>query len=405
MKIIIIGGGASGLVCAINAKTENNEVVILEKNNKCGKKLLLTGNGRCNYFNDDFTMEHYHSHNKDILRKIINEDNKQKILSFFYNLGIIPQIHHGYYYPMSNQAITIVNSLETLALRKNIDIIKDVEVQSINYQKQFTLETSKGIFHADKVVLATGSKAYPKTGSDGMGYILAQKFKHHIIKPLPALVQLETLGHYLKEWSGIRTNCTISLWEDDQEIKRVTGEIQLTNYGVSGICVFQLSGLAIRGLDSKHKEELKINFLPWLKESLYDYLETRNKMLGNVSVSTLLDGMLNYKLVNLIIKLSRISSDTYYDVLTNKQKQNLLDNLQNFKVTITGYKDFDQAQVCSGGVKLDEVNILTMESLKQKNLYIIGELLDIDGECGGYNLGIAWLSGILAGEAIKEDYD
>lgn len=403
MKIAIIGGGASGLLAAIKAKNKDNEVSIYEKNNVCGKKILITGNGRCNYFNDDFTIEHYHSKNLDILKTIITEDNKKAVLDFFKKIGIISKQNNGYYYPFSNQAVTIEQALITEAQINGINIINNIEVTNIEYDKVFKIITNDKIYEAEKVVLATGSYAAPKTGSTGIGYELAKKFGHTIIKPLPALVQLKGNESYFKDWAGIRTDVKVSLIENNQLIKEEIGEIQLTNYGVSGICVFQLSSQIVRGLEEGKKEELLINFVPSIDEPINCYLDKRNNQLRNRTISQLLDGMLNYKLVNLILKKNKIKNEQKYDELTNIQKQKLCDELVKFKVNITGYNDFDSSQVCSGGIPLDEINIETMESKYQKNLYIIGELLDVDGECGGYNLGFAWLSGILSGNDIKEN--
>ncbi len=403
MKIGIIGGGASGLVAAIKAKSDTNDVTIYEKNNVCGKKILATGNGRCNYFNEHFDIAHYHSENIDILKTIITKENEHKVLSFFHSIGIVPKILNGYYYPMSNQAITIEQALVTEAQFKGVNVINNVEIKNIEYSDRFILKTSNKEYYADKIVLATGSKAAPKTGSDGMGYDLAKSFKHHVIKPLPALVQLRGNYSFLKDWSGVRAEVKLSYIENGMFVKDVMGEIQLTNYGVSGICVFQLSSQVVRSLEVGNKVSLSINFVPWLCGDCLLYLEERNNLLRGRTVSQLLDGILNYKLVNLIIKKNKLKGTEYFSSLSDEQKCNIAHDLENFVFEVTGYNDFDSSQVCSGGVPLNEININTMESKCQKGLYIVGELLDVDGECGGYNLGFAWLSGILAGNSIKEN--
>lgn len=402
MKIGIVGGGASGLVAAIEAKNSNNDVTIYEKNLTCGKKILVTGNGKCNYFNDNFSIEHYHSENINILKTIITDENKQKVLSFFDSIGIVPKILNGYYYPVSGQAVTIEQALLTEAKCRGINIITDVEIKSIEYTDKFILKTDNGKYYADKIVLATGSKSAPKTGSDGLGYELAKLFNHHIIKPLPALVQLFGKYNFLKDWAGVRTEVKVSHMEDNTLVKEVMGEIQLTNYGVSGICIFQLSSQIIRSLYNGKKATLVINFVPWIKKDCLTYLEERNNLLYDRSISQILDGILNYKLVNLILKKNKIDVNIPFNKLSYNQKCSIASDLENFKFEVTGYNSFDASQVCSGGISLDEININTMESKFQKGLYIIGELLDVDGECGGYNLGFAWLSGILAGRDIKE---
>lgn len=406
MRVGIVGGGASGLSCAIRAKSKSNEVIVYEKNNKCGKKILITGNGKCNYFNDEFNINKYNSQNIDILSEIINLENKNLILSFFEQLGVVPKVSNGYYYPVSNQAVTILQSLMNEAISKGVEIANELEVLDINVvDGKYEIITSKGKDIVDVLVLSTGSKATPKTGSDGFGYGIARKLGYNIIKPLPALVQLEGNEKYFKDWAGIRTDVEVSLYENDIFVKKEIGEIQLTDYGVSGICIYQLSSKLIRGLNNGNKEIISINFLPWLKEDITIFFENRNNKLKNRTISDLLDGMLNYKLVNLILKKNNIDSTLNYNELDNKQKEMLFSDLLRFKINIIDYKKYDNAQVCSGGVSLLDINIDTMESKHHKNFYIIGELLDVDGDCGGYNLGFAWLSGILAGDNIRSIYD
>ena len=402
MKIGIIGGGASGLMSAIMACNGKNEVTIYEKNNKCGKKILITGNGRCNYFNNDFTINHYNSNNIDILENIINDDNKNIILDIFNSIGIVPRILNNYYYPISNQSSTIQQALITEAKLRGVKFIYDTEITNITYDNKFIIHTNSNKYYADKLVLATGSKSAPKTGSDGLGYKLAKEFGHSIITPLPSLVQLIGNKKYFKDWAGVRSDVRVTLYENDKYVKEVSGEIQLTDYGVSGICIFQLSSKIVRGLYNKNREVIEINFLPWLDENINSYFDKRSNLLKNRSILELLDGLLNYKLVNLILKKNKIDSNKLYSELTNLEKNKLLDDLVRFKLEIIDNKGFEFSQVTSGGIPLDEININTMESKKQKDLYIVGELLDVDGECGGYNLGFAWLSGILAGKDIGE---
>lgn len=402
MKIGIIGGGASGLMSAIMACNGKNEVTIYEKNNKCGKKILITGNGRCNYFNNDFTINHYNSNNIDILENIINDDNKNIILDIFNSIGIVPRILNNYYYPISNQSSTIQQALITEAKLRGVKFIYDTEITNITYDNKFIIHTNSNKYYADKLVLATGSKSAPKTGSDGLGYKLAKEFGHSIITPLPSLVQLIGNEKYFKDWAGVRSDVRVTLYENDKYVKEVSGEIQLTDYGVSGICIFQLSSKIVRGLYNKNREVIEINFLPWLDENINSYFDKRSNLLKNRSILELLDGLLNYKLVNLILKKNRIDSNKLYSELTNLEKDKLFDDLVKFKLEIIDNKGFEFSQVTSGGIPLDEININTMESKKQKDLYIVGELLDVDGECGGYNLGFAWLSGILAGKDIGE---
>ena len=400
MKIIVIGSGASGLTAAIKAKSNNNEVIILEKNNKVGKKILVTGNGKCNYYNDDFSKLHYHSTNKEIISNLINDTNQKKITTYFNELGLIPYIKDGYYYPHSNQAITVLNALTKKITDLNIKVYTNTKVINITKENKFIIKTNNGEFIADKVIVATGSYAYYKDEINS--YNLLKKLNHKIIKPLPALVQLKTNNSICKKWAGVRVKGAIKLIIDNNEIREEKGELMLTSYGVSGICAMQLSGEIAKNIDKNKKVYLIINFIEDIattKEELKKYLDNYNKN-KDYKVNEILDNLLNYKLGNC---LCDSISDLYYNNLSNKELDKLLSNLIEFKIEITATNSFKEAQTCTGGIPLEEINPQTMESLKVKDLYITGEVLDITGDCGGYNLAFAWLSGLLAGSDAKND--
>ena len=406
--IIIIGGGASGLLAAIFAAKSGKKVTILEKNKTCGKKILITGNGKCNYWNEAQSLNHYHTNNIEILKNILTESNKQEILNFFDSIGIIPRVKDGYYYPFSNQATSIQTALLTEAKIQGVEIITETEVLSINKDNNnYQIITNNGKYLCNKVIISTGSYACPKTGSDGLGYKLLTSLGHSLITPLPALVQLKANTPYLKEWHGIRSDVSVSLIENNNPIATQIGEIQLTDYGVSGICIFSLSGQVARGLSKNKQEQISINFLhPFSisnEEEFITWMDNRNKLVLNRTISDLLDGILNYKLINLILKLSKIDRTKYWNDLTKQEKYLLGTNLTNFILTITGTNSFEYSQTATGGIPLTEINLNTMESLYNKGLYITGELLDIDGDCGGYNLTIAWITGYLAGIGASND--
>lgn len=408
MKTIIIGAGASGLISAIYAAKNSSEVIILEKNDTSAKKILITGNGRCNYNNEDQNINHYHSENNELIKDIITKENTDEIMKFFNKIGIVPKIKDGYYYPYSNQATSIKEALLTEAKIKGIKIITGENVTKINKNNnQFVIKTENNTYSADKVILATGSKAYPKTGSDGSGYILASSFGHKITNIYPSLSQLKGEESYFKNWSGVRADVKVSLLENNKIIKEEKGEIQLTNNGVSGICVFNLSGLASKGLMEGKKEEIVINFMPWLNSfnEASNYLEERNKKLKNRTIEQFLEGFLNYKLIHVILKLTKINKDDFWNELNIEKKKKLIQNLISFTLKITKISSFEESQVCKGGVSLEEINVKTMESKLEKDLYVIGELLDVDGDCGGYNLTFAWISGMLAGKNIGDKND
>ena len=383
MKIGIIGGGISGIVSAINLKNDNNEVIILEKNNKCLKKLLMSGNGRCNFWNSNQDLSKYNTESRGLIDKIINPITEEKSLTFLCDLGLVSVIKDGYYYPMSNQALTIYNLLMNEVDKKNITIKYEEEVIDIKKEDKFIVKTNNNLYTFDKLILSTGSKAYPKTGSDGFGYKILEKLNHEIIKPLPALTGLKIEKKY--PWHGIRSDVKLLLKENDNIIGYEDGEIQLTDYGISGICVFNLSNLVSKGLDLGKKEEIVIDFIPFLETidmAREWFIDRTNKT--KRSVNELVSGILNSKLWPILVNEDRLFTD-----LNKNEQDKILNNLINFKVLITETKSFDESQVCIGGVKLDDINLDTMESKKVSGLYIIGELIDLTGVCGGYNIGIA----------------
>lgn len=405
-KILVIGAGASGLVAAIYAKKQGMNVTLVEKNEICGKKILVTGNGRCNFWNEDQDISHYRSSDFDKLGEILSEENRLDTLNFFKKIGIEPKIKNGYYYPYSNQAVSVQKSLILEAEKCGVNIKTNLEVIDIikNNGKFETIFKDKTIIKSDIVILSVGSKAAPKTGSAGFGYEICKKFGHTINKPLPALVQLRAEENYLKDWDGIRADVSIKLYENEKEIAKETGEIQLTNYGISGICVFNLSGRVSKGLDNNKKECVQINFLDGLKirneNQFINWMNNRNKVLGDRYISEALEGILNYKLVKVILKLSGISQSNNWGQLLENQKNKLAQNMVKFRLNITGTNSFDKAQVCTGGVSINEIDLKTCMSKKEKGLFITGETLDVDGDCGGYNLEWAWITGMVAGKSV-----
>ena len=404
-RIVIIGGGPSGVICALHAKRKDNEVIILERNNTLLKKLLMTGNGKCNYFNDEIIIDNYESTNKEVLENIITNDNIDKVRDFFNKIGIVPKIKNGYWYPFSNQATTIKDILELELKNNNIKVYLNSLVKDIKKNKEkYIISYNDQVIESDVVVLSTGSKAYPKTGSDGIGYEFLKNFNHTIIKPLPALVQLETKEKY-KEWLGVRTDVELELFEDDKYISSEKGELQLTDYGISGICVFNLSNKLVRGLEEGKKEVIKINFVPFISTLIAPWLNDYNNKNTNKSIKELLEGFLNNKIVKVILKNNNLNEKIKYNELTNENKLKLINSLRFFKVEIDKTKGFDNSQICNGGVSLLEINPNTFESKKEKGLYIIGEILDINGNCGGYNLINCWISGILSGNNIGDNND
>ena len=405
-KIVIVGGGASGLVTAIYAKSKNNEVIILEKNDICGKKILATGNGRCNYYNDNQDLTNYYSTDKECLNKILTDDNLSEVVKLFDELGIIPKKRNGYYYPLSNQASSVRNILVSKVEKLGIKIVNNFIVEKVIKEKdKFIIYSKKDSIYADKVVIATGSFASVKNKEEVVGYKILKSFNHKIENVLPTLVQLKANEKYFKKWNGVRSDVCLKLFEDGNLIRKEYGEIQLTDYGISGICTFNISGYVSRGLSNNKSEIVKIDFLPTIgdnKTELLEFLDSRNNLLNSNNLLDFFEGILNIKLIETILEVSKINVNRKYSSLSSSEKLVLASNIKEFKLKITGTNDFYRAQTCTGGVSLNEIKLDSMESKLVKDLYIVGELVDVDGVCGGYNLTFAWLSGILAGSDIND---
>lgn len=395
MKIAIIGGGISAFAAAISA-AKNNDVTILEKNSKVLKKLLLTGNGKCNYFNNDQDISHYHTNSNIDIKEIINPENIEKVKVFWAYLGIVPFIKNGYYYPYSETASSMKEALVFKAKYSGVHIITDCDITNIvkeNDKFHITSDNYQDTF--DKVIIATGSYAYPITGSTGFGYDVAKSFGHTINNVNPSLVQLVTNLGIEEKWNGVREHAIIT---DLNTKKCEEGEIQLTSFGISGICVFNLSRDIAISLSKSIKESVSINFAPWCNDML-DFLNKRSKNFPKRNIMSLCESFINYKLLSAILKFLKISEDSTWDELNTQGQEKLAEALTDFQIEIVGTKDYNASQVCSGGLNLAEINLNTLESKKVPNLYFCGEVLDLDGDCGGYNITIAILTGILAGES------
>lgn len=386
------------------ASKTNEEVVILERNDKLLKKLLITGNGRCNYFNDDFDVKHYYSDDFELLGDIINASNRKLFMDFFNDLGIVPYIKNGYYYPYSRSSSSVKEILESKLEFNNVKVITSAFVKDISkFGDKFKVLYNDDFLVCDRVILSAGSKAYPKTGSDGNGYSLIRKFEHTINRVYPALTKFIGNELYFKKWDGVRSEVVLSLYENDMKIKEEVGEVQFTKTGISGICVFNLSNLVSKGLLSNNKEIVKINFMPFITGNVINWFNSRNDNLKNNDISLFLEGFLNYKLIDIILNFCGIDKSSTWNKLSDNKKKELIKSLTEFEFKVCDVGTYDVSQVCGGGVSLKEVNLSTMESKLIDNLYLTGELLDITGDCGGYNLGLAFISGILAGRSGKDD--
>lgn len=399
-EFVVIGGGAAGMVAAISAARAGASVLILEHMDRIGKKILATGNGKCNYTNEEQSLEKYRGNHPEFVLPVMEQFGFHETVSFFEELGIYPKVKNGYYYPASEQAASVLDVLRMELAYLKVDICLECEIQKIKKTGcLFEISTNKGVFQGEKLLFSTGLKASPKTGSDGSAIPYIEKMGHHIIDVVPALVQLQGKQAFFKALAGIRAEIRANLYINDTFLTSENGELQLTEYGISGIPIFQLSRFASKALHEKKKVHVLLDFAPRLsKKEEYQLLERRMHLYGKKKTSAeALIGLFPKKLIDVLLKEAGISLHKEAVSVTTKELGRLEQTIKEFRVDVIGTKSYEQAQVCAGGVDTEEINPKTMESKLVNGLYFAGEVVDIDGTCGGYNLQWAWSSGYLAG--------
>lgn len=405
-KIIIIGGGASGMAAGVMAARAGADVVILEQKERLGKKILSTGNGKCNFTNTNMKASYFRGEDTSIVSKVLGQFGAEDTVRFFQELGIVPKSRRGYLYPKSEQAAAVADVLIMELKRLHVEVRLSTKVLGIEKRRDFLVKTSEGNLRGDAVILATGGKASPALGSDGSGYAFAKSFGHSISPVVPALVQLHGKGTFFKNVAGVRVNAEVSIYVDGRRLASDTGELQLTNYGISGIPVFQVSRYAALALQEKAVPTAVLDFMPeYSVESLCSYFRKRKELNPVKTAEEFLVGMFNKKLIPILLRASGIRGNIPVKDLEEPQLKRLASKCKTFEVEITAANPFEQAQVCAGGVRTSEIHDTTMESRIVENLYITGELLDIDGICGGYNLQWAWSTGVLAGKSAAKGKD
>ena len=404
MRVIIIGGGASGLMAAITAARGGAKVTVLEHQNQAGKKILVTGNGRCNFTNTNQDLSHYHSESPFSMAAALKQFTCQDTVMFFKDLGIFSKNRNGYLYPHSDAASAVLDVLRMECEHLKIKIACQIEVESIEKCNGiFKVRTPGWTYEAEKLILATGSKAAPATGSDGSGYELAKSFDHTVIEPYPALVQLLSKEKCLNALAGLRVDARAILYADDKPVISNRGEVQLNANNISGIPVFQISADAAKAMAAGKKCHVILDFLPdFTEELLEEYMKQRISTGGYKLAVNFLTGLFSKKLSEILCERCKFTKNLTADKFTKDDITILCKQIKNFKISIHGTNGFEHAQCCGGGVSLDEIDPLTMESLKVPGLYFCGELLDVHGDCGGYNLQWAWTSGYLAGKAVND---
>lgn len=431
-RVVVAGGGASGLTAAIYAAQNGAQVTVLEHRDRVGKKILMTGNGKCNLTNMNDVHGKYYSSDERSLDKIyrtIARFDAVKTRDFFRRIGLYTKEKRGGgVYPVSEQASIVLDVLRSECGRLGVDIWTDCELTAVIPDKSgVTVKVShyirenkpaakehgknrkcgavsekKQSLRCDKLILATGGRAAPASGSDGSGYRLAASMGHSIIEPLPALVQLKcgsglATGDIFKSISGVRAQSTIKLYTDGKPVAEETGELQLTDYGISGIPVFQFSRLASRALADGRKCEVSINFIPYMIAGI----DMNIAALHHKTVEEFLSGLVHKKIASLVCRKTRIQSGMTVGQSGEKKIRECLAMLGDFRIEVMEPNSFENAQVCCGGVPLGEVDD-NFASFRCADVYLVGELLDCDGICGGYNLQWAWATGAIAGEAAAK---
>lgn len=390
------------MMAGIAAAYQGAKVTIYEHKDRVGKKILTTGNGKCNLTNLSLSKDDYRGNHPSFVVPVFEKFTVADTLDFFEKLGLFWKEKNGYVYPVSNQASTVLDLLRFECKRQKIKIVTEcgqLSIKSLNGKKKegFLIDCKNAKDKYDCVILAAGSKAAPVTGSDGSGYKLAEKMGHSLVKVLPALTALKGKEEFFKSIAGVRVDAVISLFVEKKAVLSEMGELQLTAYGVSGIPIFQISRYAINALHHKQKVHILCDFLPGMdKNVLYTKLKERKKLA--LSAEEAFAGILNKKLLMLFLKESKIKGSDLVQSIGEDKLQSFCRMIKECYIPIYDSLSFENAQVCQGGVDTMELNA-NLESKIQKGLYFAGEIIDIDGKCGGYNLQWAWSSGYVAGSS------
>lgn len=401
--LAIIGGGAVGLTSAIHAynmSKGNINIVILEKMDRVGKKILATGNGRCNFTNIYSTYENYYGKDKLFTKYFLDRFSAKDTIDFFYNLGVLHTIlEDGKVYPYSEQASSILDALRNKIDSLKISVKTEFEVKCLNIKKdKFKIVSNKGeSILADKIIFATGGTASQNLGSNGSGIKILKSLGHTCTKLTPALVQLKTPPEKVKSLKGIKITGNLKMYSNNNFLKEEYGEILFTDYGISGPPVFQLSTLFAR-----YNNLIGfIDFMPnFSEEEVFKILKDRKKILNYTNMENYFNGLLNKRLGNIIAKNSGIQKLSFLvKDLTDDILKNMTDLIKNYKLEILDTNGFNNAQVTAGGINTDEFNNKTLESKIIKGLFCAGEILDVVGDCGGFNLQWAWSSSYVCTEA------
>lgn len=409
IEVLVIGAGASGLVAAIEAARQGKKVLLIEKNDKLGKKILATGNGRCNFTNQYQDKSCYRSQEPEKAWSVLEQFNAQETIEWFQKIGILATDKEGYVYPASFQATSVQRALVREVNHLGIEIMLGCAVQSIEKHISFkrgicdgyTVKSEKDTYLAKQVILCTGGMAAPAQGSTGDGYQFAKCLGIECSSLYPALTSLKICGDHGKVWAGCRVQGEVCLEnENGEKIAGDAGELQFVSYGISGIPVFQISRFAGAFLEQGKKLFVLIDSVPAYSEAwLYDELMRRKKYDELFKSGCLLESIIPDPYAKAILSSCGISLKTYVKDISEEKIKQIVHQLKQFRVEVSAVSPFEKAQTTAGGVCLSQMNLETLEVHGLEGFYITGELLDVDGICGGYNLQWAWTTGIIAGRA------
>jgi len=416
MKILVVGGGPAGMMAAITAAKNGNEVILLEKMEKLGKKLLITGKGRCNITNSADIKEFYENipRNPKFLYSAFNNFNNEDIVKFLEEKGVKTKVERGgRIFPVSDKAQDVLQAFKDEMKRLNIQVKVNTEVKGIliNDGKVEGAVIKEGeIIYADKIILATGGQSYPVTGSTGDGYLIAKNLGHKVTEIKPSLIPMLASSKDLikcQEMQGLSLrNVAIKIQVDNKTVYSDFGEMLFTHYGVSGPTILSASAVIvhtknIENLLKENRVKLVIDLKPALDEAklddriLRDFSELKNKSYKNS-----LDKLLPKTMIPVIIKETKINPDKKVNEITKQERKNIIDLIKNFTVSIKGFRPINEAIVTSGGIDIKDINPKTMESKIINGLHFAGEIIDVDAYTGGFNLQIAYSTGYTAGNNI-----
>ena len=398
MKVLIIGGGASGMMAALTAAEDpSNRVILLERQSRVGRKLLATGNGRCNLSNIHASEAHYHGYDPSFVRHALRQFSPADTLAFFQQLGLLTVTEEsGRVYPFSNQANSVVDILRFTLAQRGVDLRCGCEVISIGKKARgYNVKTAEEAFYCDKLILACGGSAGAKLGGTDWGYKLLSSMGHTVTPLRPSLVQIKTDASVTKSLKGVRADAGITLKRNGQLIAQNVGEVQFTDFGISGPAIFELS----REVENKGDQLLLLDLMrPWSEDQLASLLLQKRADFPDLAADELLTGALHNRLGKVVLKISGAELPQTLAEITESQIRRIARTVKYFPMTVTGIMGLELAQVTAGGVPTSEFRSDTLESRLCPGLFATGEVLDIDGDCGGYNLQWAWSSGRLAGK-------